>query len=68
MTGWEGFFVLFFFPEKPMALSWSTLGLHEVIEWDTGQDQQAANLLIAAWLSEPTLVFGFLGHEGWPCM
>lgn len=35
------------------------------MEWDTGQDQQAANLLIAGWLSDATLVFGFLGLEEW---
>jgi hypothetical protein len=39
------------------------LGFCEVIEWDKRQDQQAANLLIAAWLSDITFVFGFLGFD-----
>lgn len=38
------------------------------MEWDTRQEQQAANLLIAAWLSDITFVLGFLGLDKWPCM
>lgn len=41
--------------------------MREVIEWDRRQEQQAANLLIAAWLSDLTFVFGFLGLDEWPC-
>ena len=36
--------------------------------WDTGQEQQAANLLIAAWLSDITFVLGFPGLDEWLCV
>ena len=38
------------------------------MEWDTGQAQRAANLLIASWLSDITFAFGFLGLEEWLCL
>ena len=36
--------------------------------WDTGQEQQAANLLIAAWLSDISFVLGFPGLDEWLCV
>ena len=36
--------------------------------WDTRQEQQAANLLIAAWLSDITFVLGSPGLDEWLCV
>lgn len=71
VTGWGIFFS--FCQGSCWALSWSgpsqdSLGLCEVIEWATRQEQQAANLLIAAWLSEIAFLFGSLGLDEWLCI
>lgn len=63
MTGWGNFL---FLPGKTgpwRGPSQDSLGFCEVIEWATRQEQQAANLLIAAWISDITFLFGFLGLD-----
>lgn len=70
VTGWGNFL---FCQGSRWALSWrgpsqDSLGFCEVIEWATRQEQQAANLLIAAWLSDITFLFGFLGLDEWLCI
>lgn len=68
VTGWGSFC-----QGSRWALSWSSpsqgsLGFCELIEWDTRQEQQAANLLIVAWLSDITFLFAFLGLDEWLCI
>lgn len=68
VTGWR-----IFLPEKSLGSflersSQGSLGFCELIEWDTRQEQQAANLLIVAWLSDITFLFAFLGLDQWLCI